>query len=69
MFEEDIIEDSVTVVLGDDGKILSLVKPGGKSVKEEMLMTLRNKASDRYNEVYEVLEVYKKSLFKEMEIE
>ena len=69
MFEEDIIEDSVTFVLGDDGKVLSLIKPGGKAVKDEVLMTLRSKASDRYNEVYEVFETYKKSLGKEMELE
>ena len=69
VFEEDIIEDSVTFVLGEDGKVLSLVKPGGKPVKDEMLMTLRSKASDRYNEVYEVFETYRKSLGKEMELE
>ena len=69
VFEEDIIEDSVTFVLGEDGKVLSLVKPGGKPVKDEMLMTLRSKASDRYNEVHEVFETYRKSLGKEMELE
>lgn len=69
MFEEDIIEDSVTFVLGDDGNVLSLVKPGGKPINEEMLMTLRAKASDRFNAVYEVINEFKKSIQTEMETE
>ena len=69
MFEEDIIEDSITLVLGDNGNVLSLVKPGGKPLNDEMMMNLRSRASDRFNAVYEVLEEYKKSILTEMETE
>ena len=68
-FEEDIIDDTVTVILGDKGKVLSIIKPGGKAVKEELIMTLRAKASDRYNAIYEELETYKRSLPSPMETE
>lgn len=68
-FEEDIIDDTVTVILGDKGKVLSIIKPGGKPVKEELVMTLRAKASDRYNAIYEELETFKASLPSQMETE
>ena len=68
-FEEDIIDDTVTVILGDKGKVLSIIKPGGKAVKEELIMLLRAKASDRYNTIYEELEKFKASLSSQMETE
>ena len=65
----EVSDDTVTVILGDKGKVLSIIKPGGKAVKEELIMLLRAKASDRYNAIYEELEKFKASLPSQMETE
>lgn len=62
VFEEDLLEDSVSVILGMDNKILSVCKPGGKAISDAMLNAMRDKARDRYNDIYTVLEEFKQSL-------
>lgn len=62
VFEEDLIEDAVTVILGMNNKILSIIKPGGKPISDTMLNTMRDKARERYNDVYERIEEFRGQL-------
>lgn len=62
VFEEELIEDSVTILLGTNNKILSVLKSGGKAITESILTTLRDKARDRYNDIYSKIEEFKLSL-------
>lgn len=62
VMEEDLIDDSVTVILGMNNKTLSLIKPGGKPIPDSVLTSIRDKARDRYNELYTKLEEFKASV-------
>ena len=62
VFEEDLIEDTVTVVLGMNNKTLSILKPGGKPISDTMLNTMRDKARERYVNVYERIEEFREQL-------
>lgn len=58
-FEESLLDDSVTVVLGGNNKTISIIKPGGKRISDSLVMTLRGKAAKRYATVYESIEKFK----------
>lgn len=62
VMEEDLIDDSVTVILGMNNKTLSLIKPGGKPIPDSILTSIRDKARERYNELYTKLEEFKASV-------
>lgn len=62
VFEEDIIEDSVSVILGKNNKIISINKNGGKAISDSMLNTMRDKARERYNDIYAKVEEFRESL-------
>lgn len=62
VMEEDLIDDSVTVILGMNNKTLSLIKPGGKPIPDSVLTNIRDKARERYNELYTKLEEFKASV-------
>lgn len=62
VMEEDLIDDSVTVILGMNNKTLSLIKPGGKPIPDSILTNIRDKARERYNELYTKLEEFKASV-------
>lgn len=62
VFEEDLIDDTFSVILGMNNRILSIIKPGGKCVSDEILNSLCDKAKDRYNHLYSVIEEFKATL-------
>ena len=69
VFEESILDDTITVVLGGNNRIVSILKPGGKCISEEMVGVLREKARGRYDTVYKSIEEFKCSYLSQMETE
>ena len=69
VFEESILDDTITVVLGGNNRIVSILKPGGKCISEEMVGVLREKARSRYDTVYKSIEEFKCSYLSQMEME
>lgn len=65
-FEEGLLDDTVTVVLGGNNKTISIIKPGGKRISDSLVMTLRGKAAKRYGTVYESVEKFKCDLLTNM---
>lgn len=58
-FEESLLDDTITVVLGGNNKTISIIKPGGKRISDSLVMTLRGKAANRYATVYKSIEKFK----------
>lgn len=69
VFEEQLIEDSVSVMLGSNGKVLSVIKPGGKSIPEDTLKEITAKARERYGFVYNQIDAFRNSLSVAMNVE
>ena len=65
-FEEGLLDDTITVVLGGNNKTISIIKPGGKRISDTLVMTLRGKAAKRYETVYESVEKFKCDLLTNM---
>ena len=65
-FEEGLLDDTITVVLGGNNKTISIIKPGGKRISDTLVMTLRGKAAKRYGTVYESVEKFKCDLLTNM---
>ena len=69
VFEEQLIEDSVSVMLGSNGKVLSVIKPGGKSIPKDTLKEITAKARERYGFVYNQIDAFRNSLSVAMNVE
>ena len=69
VFEEQLVEDTVSVVMGRNVRVLSIVKPGGKSIPEKTLEEITTKVKERYAFVYEQVDAFRNSLSTEMNTE
>ncbi|KAK8833566.1 hypothetical protein WA577_001500 [Blastocystis sp. JDR] len=69
VFEEQLVEDTVSVVMGRNARVLSIVKPGGKSIPEKTLEEITTKVKERYAFVYEQVDAFRNSLSTEMNTE
>ena len=62
VFEEQLVE-------GRNARVLSIVKPGGKSIPEKTLEEITTKVKERYAFVYEQVDAFRNSLSTEMNTE
>ena len=69
VMDPDVFEDTVSVVMGRNARVLSIVKPGGKSIPEKTLEEITTKVKERYTFVYEQVDAFRNSLSTEMNTE